>query len=331
MTAPFAPQGETVTVRRPRMPSASLLLRASIVWTALDVLLHVAFDELDPLRLGGNAVVVAAVLMTRVAPSRLLRACACWSAVVVVLCLNGLWFLLNGFAPAAAALVAVAVGLLGWAAVPCARRPPRLLLLLKDPLVAAFSRRRGRHRRGDPGGLRGPRPGRAVGRHLSTAVRQPAGRRRLLHRRAADPLGRSRLRRHHRLPELTEPEVRAAGGAWVADLDCAPEVEIAPEQRTSAALTEGIDKGVVVQEEGAVIEGGDGPPVVFGWPVVSDTIDPRQFRLTMASGAVVYRRAPGCCPTSSSTSGRRSCSSVSSATGRTSSPYGWTSSRPSRS
>ncbi len=285
-----------MTVRRPRMPSASLLLRAALVWSALDVLLHVAIDELDPLRLGGNAVVVGAVLVTRVAPSRLLRACACWAAVVIVLCLNGLWFLLNGFAPAAAVLVAVAVGLLGWAAV--------LLRLTTAPA--------------DPpaGGARWwQRPRVAVAGtavvslavcgviavvFLSSVTSRQLYDGRLI---SADyftdepqilsaGLGFDGI---IGLPELTQEAARAAGGAWATDLDCAPGTEIAPGQRTSAALTDGIDKAFVLQE-GEVVERADGLPVVFSWPVASDTIDPRQFRLTMASGAVVYPQSAGLLP-----------------------------------
>lgn len=285
-----------MAVRRLRTPSASLLLRAALVWTALDVLLHVAVDELDPLRLGGNAVVVAAVLVARTASSRLLRACACWSAVVVVLCLNGLWFLLNGVAPAAAVLVAGAVGLLAWAALllPATTTPagapaggtrwwqrPRVAVvgtaavtlavcgvLVLVVLSSVTSRQ-----------LYG---GQLVAADYFTAEPKilSAG------------LGFDGI---IGLPELTEQAVRAAGGAWAADLDCAPDTEITPAQRTSAALTEGIDKGFVVQD-GAVIEAGDGLPVVFSWPVVSDTIDPRQFRLTMASGAVVYPQGAGLLP-----------------------------------
>jgi hypothetical protein len=96
------------------------------------------------------------------------------------------------------------------------------------------------------------------------------------------------------LPALDEESVRAAGGAWASELDCG---STTPDEknRTSAVASDGLEAGYVV-EEGDVVEYGDGLPVVFSWPVRTDTIHPSQFRFTLNTGEVVVPTAAGDMP-----------------------------------
>jgi len=96
------------------------------------------------------------------------------------------------------------------------------------------------------------------------------------------------------LPALDEETVRAAGGAWASDLACG---STTPDEknRTSAVASDGLDAGYVLEDD-TVVEYGDGLPVVFSWPVRTDTIHPSQFRFTLNTGAVVVAAAAGDMP-----------------------------------
>jgi hypothetical protein len=97
------------------------------------------------------------------------------------------------------------------------------------------------------------------------------------------------------LPSLDEPTVRAAGGAWAASLTCANETTPAASLRTSAALSSDVSL-VYRVTAGATIDHEDGIPIVFSWPVRSNTIDPLDFQFTLNTGQVVYPKAAGIWP-----------------------------------
>lgn len=93
-----------------------------------------------------------------------------------------------------------------------------------------------------------------------------------------------------------DPEtVRAAGGTWYGGLTCADGDEPGTAQRTSAVVADGIAAGFVLAD-GAEIAGADGLPVVFSWPVATDTVDPTDFRFTLNTGEVRVPDAAGMLP-----------------------------------
>ncbi len=96
------------------------------------------------------------------------------------------------------------------------------------------------------------------------------------------------------VPALDEASIRAADGAWASELDCGGTTPD-DKRRTSAVTSDGVASGYVMQDD-AVVEHGDGLPVVFSWPVRSDTIDPSQFRFTLNTGRVVRPIAAGDIP-----------------------------------
>jgi hypothetical protein len=95
------------------------------------------------------------------------------------------------------------------------------------------------------------------------------------------------------LPQLDEPTVRDAGGSWFAGATCANGDEPATSARTSAALSSTLSQAYVGSENVAF---DDGLPVVFSWPVATETMGPTDFEFTMNTGEVVYGHAAGMNP-----------------------------------
>jgi hypothetical protein len=93
------------------------------------------------------------------------------------------------------------------------------------------------------------------------------------------------------LPELTEDTVRRAGGSWNGVLTCGNGEEPATSVRTSAAIA-----GTINQAYKGYADYDDGLPVVFSWPVATETVDPTDFRFTLSTGDVVYGHAAGMNP-----------------------------------
>jgi hypothetical protein len=97
------------------------------------------------------------------------------------------------------------------------------------------------------------------------------------------------------LSSLNEPTVRAAGGAWDGDLKCGNGKSPEDRQRTSAAPSDGIANAYKISP-GAQLDHDDGLPIVFSWPVRSDTVDPADFQFTLNTGRVVFPKAAGMNP-----------------------------------
>jgi hypothetical protein len=93
------------------------------------------------------------------------------------------------------------------------------------------------------------------------------------------------------IAELTPDAVKAAGGAWQASLACADGSEPPLGARTSAATPDTI---ALAYEGHADYD--DGLPVVFSWPLATETVDPSDFRLTLSNGETVFPHAAGMFP-----------------------------------
>ena len=93
------------------------------------------------------------------------------------------------------------------------------------------------------------------------------------------------------LPDLTEETVRQAGGSWYGSLRCTNGQAPATNVLTSAALGDTIGlayKGYADYD--------DGLPVVFSWPVATETVDPTDFQFTLNTGEIVFGHAAGMNP-----------------------------------
>ena len=93
------------------------------------------------------------------------------------------------------------------------------------------------------------------------------------------------------LPEITEDEVRAAGGSWYGGLTCKSGEKPGDAVLTSAAASSTIQYGYK-----GYADHDDGLPIVFSWPVATETVDPTDFRLTTNTGETVTPHAAGMNP-----------------------------------
>ena len=93
------------------------------------------------------------------------------------------------------------------------------------------------------------------------------------------------------LPELTQETVRQAGGSWYSSVNCTNGQEPPKNIFTSATAADNI---------GQAYEGyadyDDGLPVVFSWPVATETVDPTDFQFTLNTGEIVFGHAAGMFP-----------------------------------
>ena len=94
-----------------------------------------------------------------------------------------------------------------------------------------------------------------------------------------------------RLPELTEKTVRQAGGSWYGGLECTNGEAPTTNVLTSSAVADTIDQGY---EDYADYD--DGLPVVFSWPLATETVDPTDFQFTLNTGEIVFAHAAGMYP-----------------------------------
>ncbi|WP_395694890.1 hypothetical protein [Nocardioides sp.] len=95
------------------------------------------------------------------------------------------------------------------------------------------------------------------------------------------------------LSRLDEETVRDAGGSWYGSLTCSDGSDPTDKNRTSAATTSTVESAY---EGGGDVDHDDGLPVVFSWPVATETVDPTDFRLTLNTGATVSPHAAGMVP-----------------------------------
>ena len=76
-----------------------------------------------------------------------------------------------------------------------------------------------------------------------------------------------------------------AGAAWDSRLECSKDGGPTDSDRSSLVPTRAVDLSALV-ENGADVEFVDGLPVVFSWPILTDSLRPSQFRFTLNTGDV---------------------------------------------
>jgi hypothetical protein len=93
------------------------------------------------------------------------------------------------------------------------------------------------------------------------------------------------------LPELTKETVREAGGSWYGSVACPNGEEPAPVDFTSTSSSD-----MVARFYKGFSEYDDGLPIVFSWPVASETVDLSDFQFTLNTGEVVFPNSIGMWP-----------------------------------
>jgi hypothetical protein len=93
------------------------------------------------------------------------------------------------------------------------------------------------------------------------------------------------------LPEVNEETVREAGGSWYGSVECPSGEEPALVDYTSTSASDGVAmffKGFSEYD--------DGLPIVFSWPVATETVDLTDFQFTLNTGEVVFPNSIGMWP-----------------------------------
>ena len=92
-------------------------------------------------------------------------------------------------------------------------------------------------------------------------------------------------------PEVNEETVREAGGSWYGSVMCTNGEDPPAGAYTSTVSTAGIElfyKGTA--------EDDDGLPIVFSWPVATETVDITDFQFTLNTGEIVFPNSAGMLP-----------------------------------
>jgi len=92
-------------------------------------------------------------------------------------------------------------------------------------------------------------------------------------------------------PEVNEETVREAEGSWYGSVICTNGEDPPAGAYTSTVSTAGIElfyKGTA--------EDDDGLPIVFSWPVATETVDITDFQFTLNTGEIVYPNSAGMLP-----------------------------------
>ncbi len=262
-----------------------------VLWNILDVAVHVALGFAEPWRLAGNAVAIVAAIVVVSGVARRFGARVLAAAAVAVVVVNGIHSVLNGWLAPAFVFIGVT-----------------LLLLL---LWAQSVRRADQSRAASE---RAPFSQRWWAALLATVVGVGAvalvgeqkelviGPLAALHNGelvSADywsdeptilsaGLGFDNI---VGVPEITEQTVREAGGSWYGSVTCTNGEAPSDSTRTSTSTTEAVSNLFKGRSEFD-----DGLPVVFSWPVASETVDLTDFQFTLNTGEIVFPISIGMWP-----------------------------------
>lgn len=93
------------------------------------------------------------------------------------------------------------------------------------------------------------------------------------------------------LPEVTEATVREAGGSWYGSVTCTNGDEPLTIAYTSTSASDGVARFFK-----GYSEYDDGLPIVFSWPVATETVDLTDFQFTLNTGEIVFPNSIGMWP-----------------------------------
>lgn len=260
-----------------------------IVWNILDIAIHIALNMVEPLRITGNVVGIAAALIVLFGLARAYAPYILGGAAAVVVGVNMLESFQHGFSLPMLGFVGVSV-----------------FFLLRSAQVKALAVNAEAGNSGSRFYLRlwVALPATLVGVAIVAFIGQPADSVIIAqaHNGAllgADYWGDEPLILSAGLgfdniigiAELTEDAVREAGGSWYGTVTCTNGEEPGASHRTSAVLPT-----LVEQFYKGFTDYDDGLPIVFSWPVATETVDVTDFQFTLNTGEVVFAHAVGMFP-----------------------------------
>ena len=278
---------ETVNKHRNYLWFPTLL----IVWNLIDIAVHVATNLVEPLRVAGNIVGIVAALLVAFGVAKRYTPHILGGAAILVIVFNAIHSVLSGWLAPSLLFIGVSLLLLLlWAqdtyrranpASDGAKRP--VYLQWWAALIATFV-----------GvaivGLVGPQEELVIGplaqlHNGELVVADYWGDEPMI---LSAGLGFDNI---VGIPEVTEETVRAAGGSWYGSAMCTNGEEPGDASRTSAPTsnaTARLFKGFSEYD--------DGLPIVFSWPVASETVDLTDFQFTLNTGEIVFANSVGMWP-----------------------------------
>ncbi len=260
-----------------------------IVWNIFDIAVHVAVDMVEPLRVSGNMAGIVAALIVLLGYAKFYAPHILSGAAILIVVLNAVHASEHGFAIPMLVFIGVALFLLlRWAQVKLAEA-----YLVSNSGNAPFYHRWWT-------ALLAALVGTAIvlvsGLSVNTDIKAQ------LHDGVLesadywhnDPMILSAGMGFDGiigLDEVTEASALVAGGSWYKSLTCTNGDEPETNSRTSVAPAAGIEriyKGFADSD--------DGLPVVFSWPVATETVDVTDFQFTLNTGEVMFANAAGMIP-----------------------------------
>lgn len=260
-----------------------------IAWNIFDIFVHVRADMVEPLRVTGNIVAIVAALIVWLGYAKLYAPHILSGAAILVVVLNAVHASEHGFAIPMLVFIGVALFLLlRWAQVKLAeahlgsnsgnapfyhRRWTALLAALVGTAIVLVS---------------GLSVNTDIKAQLHDGVLESAD---YWHN---DPIILSAGMGFDGiigLDEVTEASALVAGGSWYKSLTCTNGDEPETNSRTSVAPAAGIERVYK-----GFADSDDGLPVVFSWPVATETVDVTDFQFTLNTGEVMFANAAGMIP-----------------------------------
>lgn len=277
----------TPEVARPRR----WLPIALIVWNVIDIAVHVAVDMVEPWRVTGNAIGIAAAVVVLTGGARRYAPQVLTGAAGLVMVVNAIHSARNGWVAPSLVFIGVSLALLLIWAQDAVRRTgagsedgeASVLMRWWMALVATGVGLAVIGLSGDQealviGPLTALHDGRLVAADIwdDEPMILSAG------------LGFDNI---IGLPEVTEESVRDAGGSWYGSAACTSGEEPPLGAFTSAATS---------QQVGMLYKGfseyDDGLPIVFSWPIATETADLTDFQFTLNTGETVFPNSIGMWP-----------------------------------
>lgn len=279
----MATKTETSTRRIQWLPTLLIL------WNIFDVVVHVVIDMVEPWRVAGNVVGVVASLIVLLGVARAYAPQLLVGGAIVVVALNAIHSVLHGWVAPSFVFIGVSLFLLLRWAQGIFRKSASTNDAADAPVYLRWWMALGATLVGIAGiALVGEQ------RELGPLAELHDGQLVAADYWADEPLILSAGMGFDNiigLPEVNAETVEEAGGSWYGSVTCTSGEAPATGAFTSAASS---------QQVGLLYKGfsdyDDGLPIVFSWPVATETVDLTDFRFTLNTGETVFPNSIGMWP-----------------------------------
>ncbi len=278
---------ETVNKHRKYLWFPTLL----IVWNIIDIAIHVATNLVEPLRVAGNIVGIVAALLVAFGVAKRYTPHILGGAAILVIVFNAIHSVLSGWLAPSFLFIGVSLLLLLLWAQDAYRRANPASDGAKRPVYLQWWAALSATVVGIAlVGLVGPQAELEIGPlaqlHNGELVAADYWRDEPMILSAG--MGFDNI---VGLPEVNEETVREAGGSWYGTVTCSSGEEPATTTYTSASASD-----TVARFYKGFSEYDDGLPIVFSWPVATETVDLTDFQFTLNTGEIVFPNSIGMWP-----------------------------------